>query len=138
MNTPLSHDAHISGAGVIVITKRVVRGVNDRIGSFVTRISRAVHTIVQVRDVDGNTVLRGTTYFRSIAELSVIALGVIRDVVNFVVALVTRIYSASDSVIHVQRIALTTTTCSSHARFSTITELSVVADLILRGVHDLV
>ena len=138
MNTPLSHDAYVSGAWVIVIAKRVVRGVNDRIGSFVTRISRAVHTIVQVRDIDGNTVLRGTTYFRSIAELAVIALSVIRDVVNLVVTLVTRIYSASDSVIHVQRIALTATSCSSHARFSTITKLSVVADLILRGIHDLV
>ena len=80
----------------------------------------------------------GTAYFRSVAELTVIAFGVVRDVVNLIVALVTRIYCASHSIIHVQRITLTSTTCSSYTRFSTITELAVIADLILRCIHDLV
>jgi hypothetical protein len=110
----------------------------DLVGSLVTGIRCAVNPIVLIRNVNSYAVLCSTAYLCSVAEFTVITLGIIWYVVDLVVALVTGIDGTRNAVVYDQCVRFTSAARACLTCLSTITVETVIADLILWCVHNFV
>ena len=68
------------------------------ISRLITRVSSTVDTVILVRHIDRDTVLSSATDLLTIAEFAIIALRVVWDVVDFVIAFVTRVNGTGDAI----------------------------------------
>ena len=125
------------GAGVTIIAADRVVGVHTT-GTRVTAVIGTSHTIIDVGSGSRLAIIGGVAGFRPIAELTVIAVGVVGRVDDDIVCLVARIVRTPDTVVEVGRNSALAIV-GGIAGLRPIAELSIVAVGIVDGVdHDIV